>query len=131
MRKTAIAVVLAVAASLSIFASQASACNGASLKPTRQSIDQARAAVTCLINGQRRHHHLKTVHGSTPLWVAAQSHTNAMVSQNFFSHEGDGTPASRAANAGYVAGASSWGVGETSNGGSRKAPRRGPSSADG
>ena len=44
--------------------------------------------------------------------AAAQSHTDAMTSQNFFSHEGDGTPASRAANAGYMAGARAWGIGE-------------------
>jgi uncharacterized protein YkwD len=35
-----------------------------------------------------------------------------MASQNFFSHEGDGNPASRAAGAGYMAGARAWGVGE-------------------
>ena len=36
-----------------------------------------------------------------------------MASENFFSHEGDdGTPASRAANAGYMAGARAWGIGE-------------------
>ncbi len=35
-----------------------------------------------------------------------------MTSENFFSHEGDGTPASRAANAGYMAGARAWGIGE-------------------
>jgi uncharacterized protein YkwD len=120
MRKTATAVILAVAALLSIFASQASACNGASLKPTRQSTDQARAAVTCLLNQQRRHHHLKSVHGNPALLTAAQTHTNAMVSQNFFSHEGDGTPASRAVNAGYTAGASSWGVGEALEWGIKK-----------
>jgi uncharacterized protein YkwD len=112
MRKTAAAVVVATAALLSILVPQASACNGVNLKPARQSTDQARTAVTCLINQQRRHHHLKMVHGSTALWAAAQTHSNAMVSQNFFSHEGDGTPASRASNAGYMAGASAWGVGE-------------------
>jgi uncharacterized protein YkwD len=112
MRKSATAVVLAITALLSVLASQASACNGANLKPARQSTDQARGAVTCLINQQRRHHHLKSVHGNASLLTAAQTHSNAMVSQNFFSHEGDGTPASRASNAGYIAGASAWGVGE-------------------
>ena len=113
MRKTATALVLAIAALLSVLASQASACNGAKLKPARQSTDQARHAVTCLINRQRARHHRKRVHGSIPLLGAAQTHTNAMVSESFFSHEGDGTPASRAANAGYTAGARDWGVGET------------------
>ncbi len=120
MRKTATAVFLAIAALLSVLASQASACAGANLKPTRQSTDQARAAVTCLINRQRARHHRKAVHGSVPLLSAAQSHTNAMVSQNFFSHEGDGTPASRAVNAGYTAGATAWGVGEALEWGVKK-----------
>jgi Uncharacterized protein with SCP/PR1 domains len=120
MRKTATAVVLALVALFSILASQASACNGANLKPTRQSTAKARAAVTCLLNQQRRHHHLQSVHGNPALLTAAQTHTNAMVSQNFFSHEGDGTPASRAANAGYVAGASAWGVGEALEWGIKK-----------
>jgi uncharacterized protein YkwD len=120
MRKTATAVVVASAALLSILVPQASACNGADVKPARQSTDQARRAVTCLINRQRVHHHLKRVHGSTALWAAAQTHTNAMVSQNFFSHEGDGTPASRASNAGYMAGASAWGVGEALEWGVKK-----------
>jgi uncharacterized protein YkwD len=121
MRKTATAVVLAMTALLSILASQASACNGENLKPARQSTDQARQAVTCLINRQRAGHHLKGVHDSAALRAAAQTHTNAMVSQHFFSHEGDGTPASRAANAGYMAGASAWGVGEALEWGVKKA----------
>jgi uncharacterized protein YkwD len=121
MRKTATAVVLAIAALLSVLASQASACNGANLKPARQSTDQTRQAVTCLINRQRARHHLKSVHGSAALLAAAQTHTNAMVNQKFFSHEGDGTPASRASNAGYMAGASAWGVGEALEWGVKKA----------
>jgi uncharacterized protein YkwD len=35
-----------------------------------------------------------------------------MTSQNFFSHDGDGTPESRASNAGYMVGAQAWGIGE-------------------
>ena len=120
MRKTATAVFLAIAALLSVLASQASACNGANLKPARQSTDQARHAVTCLINRQRARHHRKRVRGSLPLVAAAQSHSNAMVNQNFFSHEGDGTPASRAASAGYTAGATAWGVGEALEWGAKK-----------
>ncbi len=120
MRKTATAVFLAITALLSVLASQASACNGANLKPARQSTDQARQAVTCLINRQRARHHRRRVQGNVQLLAAAQTHTNAMVSQNFFSHEGDGTPASRAANAGYIAGASAWGVGEALEWGVKK-----------
>jgi uncharacterized protein YkwD len=120
MRKTATAVFLAITALLSVLASQASACNGANLKPARQSTDQARQAVTCLINRQRARHHRRRVQGNVQLLAAAQTHTNAMVSQNFFSHEGDGTPASRASSAGYVAGATAWGVGEALEWGVKK-----------
>jgi uncharacterized protein YkwD len=121
MRKTATAVVLATAALFSIYVSQASACNGANRQPGRQSIAEAQSAVTCLINKQRTRNHMRRVRASASLAVAAQQHSGAMASQNFFSHEGDGTPASRAANAGYMAGASAWGIGETLEWGTGKA----------
>jgi uncharacterized protein YkwD len=112
MRKEATAVVLVTAALFSIYVSQASACSGATRQPGGQSTADAQSAITCLINKQRARHHMRAVHGSAALWAAAQEHSNAMVAQNFFSHEGDGTPASRAENAGYMAGASAWGIGE-------------------
>ena len=112
MRKRAIAVVLAIAALLAVWTSQASACQGANRAPGRQSVDEARQAVTCLINKRRKHHGMRRLHSSSALAVAAQQHSDAMASQNFFSHEGDGTPTSRAEGAGYMAGASAWGVGE-------------------
>ncbi len=112
MRKTVTALPLVAAALLSILTSQASACSGSNRQPGRQSITDAQIAVTCLINKQRRRNHLHPVRGSIPLNAAAAEHSGAMVSQNFFSHEGDGTPASRAVNAGYTAGARTWGIGE-------------------
>jgi uncharacterized protein YkwD len=113
MRKTAIAVVLATAALFSAWTSQASACRGAGLQPSRQSADDARRAIKCLINHRRAHRGLKRLRGSIALASAAQVHSDAMATQNFFSHDGnDGTPASRAESAGYMAGASAWGLGE-------------------
>jgi uncharacterized protein YkwD len=112
MRKTAIAAVLAMTALLSVLTSQASACPGASRPPSGQSIDSARQAVTCLINQRRHKQGLHALQGSAALGAAAQEHSDAMASQNFFSHEGDGTPTSRAEGAGYMAGAGSWGIGE-------------------
>jgi uncharacterized protein YkwD len=113
MRKKATVVVFATAALLSILASQASAGRGGSRQPGRQPIANAQVAVTCLINKQRARNHLHRVRGNIALSSAAVEHSGAMASQNFFSHEGDGTPASRAANAGYMAGARAWGIGET------------------
>jgi uncharacterized protein YkwD len=112
MRKTATAVGLALAALFSILVAQAGACTGTNRPPGGQPTADAQAAVTCLINKQRRRHHLHRVRGSIPLNSAAAEHSGAMVSENFFSHEGDGTPASRAVNAGYTAGARAWGIGE-------------------
>jgi uncharacterized protein YkwD len=112
MRKTATAVVLATTALLSILVSQASACTGSTRQPGRQSVADAQAAVACLINKQRARNHMRRVSYSPTLGTAALEHSSAMASQNFFSHEGDGTPVSRAANAGYMAGARAWGIGE-------------------
>src|SRR5215216_873165 len=112
MRRTAAVAVLATAALLSGWTSQASACRGANRSPNGQSIDDARRAVTCLINRRRSQHHMRRVHGSVALGIAAQTHSNAMATQNFFSHEGDGDPMSRAAAAGYMIGARTWGLGE-------------------
>ena len=53
---------------------------------------QARAAVICLINKKRTRNHVKPVREHPLLDSAAQTHTDAMTSENFFSHEGDGTP---------------------------------------
>jgi uncharacterized protein YkwD len=113
MRKTATTVVLATVALFSIYVSQAYACSGASRQPGRQSLAEAQSTITCLLNKQRARNHMQRVRASTPLAAAAAEHSSAMASENFFSHEGDGTPASRAANAGYMAGARAWGIGET------------------
>jgi uncharacterized protein YkwD len=114
MHKTAIAVLLATAALFSAVTSQATACSGVKLSPSRQGVDNTKRAITCLINRSRRHHGLRRLHGSVSLGNAAQVHSDAMASQNFFSHDGDdGTPTTRAEAAGYMAGARSWGLGET------------------
>ena len=113
MRKTAIAVVLAIGALLSVWTSQASACRGVNHSPRSLSIDETRRAVTCLINRHRSHRGLRRLHGSHALGVAAQAHSDAMANLNFFAHEGgDGTPTSRAEAAGYTIGAKTWGIGE-------------------
>ena len=111
-RKTVLAIGFAVAGILGVLAPSALACPSARTGAAFLTTEQARASVICLINKQRSRSHVKPVHEDAALDSAAQSHTNAMTSGNFFSHEGDGTPASRASNAGYMAGASAWGVGE-------------------
>jgi uncharacterized protein YkwD len=102
MRKT-ISVSLLAIAGLLAWAPGASAggCTGATVPAGGESADQARAAMTCMINRVRRRHHLHGVRGNVPLGIAAQEHSDAMNAEDFFAHDGDGTPPSRAAGAGY------------------------------
>jgi uncharacterized protein YkwD len=100
MRKTILVSLLAIAGLLTC-APGAGACPGAKVPAGGESADQARLAMTCVINRVRRHHHLHRVRGNVPLGMAAQEHSDAMNSGNFFAHEGDGTPLSRATGAGY------------------------------
>jgi uncharacterized protein YkwD len=111
-RKSVLTIAFVTAALFAAWAPSALACQGARLPAASLTADQGRWAVTCLINQKRARNHVKPVHESAPLDVAAQVHTDAMTAQNFFSHEGDGTPESRASNAGYMIGARTWGIGE-------------------
>jgi uncharacterized protein YkwD len=122
MRRTAIVVALAIAGSLSVWTPLAHACRATSRAPSESTVNDARRAVTCLINRLRVRHHLRPVHGAVSLGIAAQGHSDAMTAYDFFAHEGgDGTPSSRAAAAGYAAGAGTWGVGENLGFGTRRA----------
>jgi uncharacterized protein YkwD len=112
MRKTILLGALAIAA-LATWAPAASACRGANVPAGAETADQARVAMTCMINRERRRQGLHGVRGDVALGIAAQTHSDDMASQDFFSHDGsDGTPASRAAAAGYMNGARHWGLGE-------------------
>jgi uncharacterized protein YkwD len=111
-RKYVLTIALALSGVLAAWAPGALACPGGTVGAASLTIDQGREAVVCLINKKRTANHVRPVHANEALAAAAQAHTNAMTSQNFFSHEGDGTPASRASAAGYMAGARAWGVGE-------------------
>lgn len=111
-RKVALTIGFAVAGIFGAWAPSALACPGSHVGAEYLTTDQARASVVCLINKSRARNHVRPVHEHPLLDSAAQSHTDAMTSLNFFSHEGDGTPASRASNAGYMAGARAWGIGE-------------------
>ena len=120
MRKSIWVSALAIAGLL-VWAPGAGACRGAKVPAGKLSADQAKVTMTCLINHMRRHHHLHRVRGNIPLGIAAQQHSDAMNAKDFFSHDGDGTPGSRTAGAGFH-GAS---VGETLafGSGSRGSPK--------
>jgi uncharacterized protein YkwD len=114
MRRMTFAVAMALAALMSGWAPAAEACQGAGTPAGSQPTTSASASVICLINHRRSQHGLRPLRGSTPLWSAAQFHSDVMDSQDFFSHDGsDGTPATRAAAAGYTHGVRRWSIGES------------------
>jgi uncharacterized protein YkwD len=88
-------------------------CAGASSAPSQLSRFAARSALFCLINQERAANGLGTLSGNPALGRAAEHHSRAMNSRNFFGHEPDGSPASRARKRGYMRGASWWMIGET------------------
>jgi uncharacterized protein YkwD len=88
-------------------------CSGQWTIPSHLSTFEARSAVFCLINEQRRANGLGALAPNSSLGRAAEHHSRAMDARNFFGHEPDGSPASRARQRGYMAGASWWMIGET------------------
>jgi uncharacterized protein YkwD len=113
MRRTTIAAGLALAALMIGWVQSAHACPGAGVPAGSQTTSSASAAVICLINKRRHHQGVRRLRPSVALGSAAQVHSDAMDSQDFFSHDGsDGSPAARAAGAGYMLGARDWEVGE-------------------
>jgi uncharacterized protein YkwD len=88
------------------------ACPYSGSAPSAMSNAQAEQSVTCLVNKTRKHHGARRLTWNPGLQSAAQTHSAAMDSGNFFSHEGDGSPLERIKASGYLGGASSWMVGE-------------------
>jgi uncharacterized protein YkwD len=104
MSPFAIALVLGLLA-----APAASACEGADAPPSQLTVEGAREAVVCLINETRSNHGLGALGQDGRLNGAAQGHSNAMNRRNFFAH---GNFERRIRRSGYLAGASSWAIGE-------------------
>jgi uncharacterized protein YkwD len=96
-------------------AAVASACDNASTPPTRATISDARSATLCLINEARTKRGLGRLGSAGSLVRAASAHSRDMAVNDFFSHDSPGgsTPKDRIAGAGYLAGATSWAIGET------------------
>jgi uncharacterized protein YkwD len=92
----------------------AQACEGADLAPSELDSYTAQDAVLCLMNQARKKNGLGKLRWDGRLERAAQSHSNAMDSGNFFSHSGQGgsSPASRIQRTGFMSGARSWGIAE-------------------
>ena len=88
------------------------ACPYTGRSPSNLNTDQAGLSVICLVNKKRHHRGARRLTWDPRLQSAAESHSTAMDSYNFFAHGGDGTPVDRVRASGYLAGASSWIVGE-------------------
>ncbi|MBA2240799.1 MAG: CAP domain-containing protein [Solirubrobacterales bacterium] len=67
-------------------------CPGAGKSPNQLRSGQARDAVLCLVNKQRRHHDLGRLHRDRKLQRAAMRHNRVMVSKRCFSHQCSGEP---------------------------------------
>jgi uncharacterized protein YkwD len=101
-------------ASLLLTAPPALACENAGQTPPELTVESARAAVVCLINERRHKAGVDKVRVDSRLVQAAQAHSDSMDADNFFAHDAPsgGGPLDRIRNAGYLAGASAWGIGE-------------------
>jgi uncharacterized protein YkwD len=98
--------------------SAAIACPYSGQSPSNLTPAQAEQSVACLINKARRHNGARRLSWDLKLESAASGHSAAMDSSNFFSHDGDGSPVDRVRESGYLAGASTWMVGENIHWGS-------------
>ncbi len=109
----ALALLLAALA-LSSASAGAAQCKGGDASPAKLSEKRAAKAVLCLINKQRRRHHLKPLKRHRAQTEAARTHNRLMVKRGCFSHRCPGEPdlAGRLTRTGYLPCSCSWGIAE-------------------
>jgi uncharacterized protein YkwD len=92
----------------------AASCAGAARAAQSAPAENARAAVLCLVNAQRRGHGLRPVRASRDLERAAARHSADMVRRRFFDHvsPSGSTLTSRVRATGYLRGSRGWSLGE-------------------
>jgi uncharacterized protein YkwD len=90
-------------------ASAAATCLNEGQTPSAMTEQMGRDAILCLINERRAENGLGPLTEEHRLEVAAQGHSVSMNRRNFFAH---GDFQGRIARTGYLAGASSWAIGE-------------------
>jgi uncharacterized protein YkwD len=107
---------LGVAALLSAAAASAaggSPCGETTAAPSRSSVQSMGASEFCLINMVRVHHHLAPLVLNTDLRDSATGHSDSMVVNGYFAHEGPGGSVdSRISRAGYLNRARAFTIGE-------------------
>ena len=81
---------------------------------TRRGEREAKAALLCLLNAERRRRGLRPLRANRKLARAARAHARDMVRYRFFAHIGRGrtTPTQRLYRARYLPGRGRWAVGE-------------------
>jgi uncharacterized protein YkwD len=87
----------------------AAGCADANANPNTISIAKAKAATLCLLNHQRRSHHLRPLHANGDLTLASQRHADDMSAHHYFAH---GDFVGRIRSAHYLKRSRSWTVGE-------------------
>src|SRR5215217_671101 len=78
------------------------------------SLRAARSSTLCLLNRERRHHHLHRLRFNHKLALAGLRHARDMVGSNYFSHDAPSGEdfVQRIMSTGYVPAAAAWTVGE-------------------
>jgi uncharacterized protein YkwD len=114
IRKIRAGAILAAMTATLATASPASACPDADAAPTQLTPPEARDTVVCLMNQRRRQNGLSKLTVSIRLQRAAQAHSKSMDAANYFDHyaPNGSDPVSRIRATGYMAGATSWAIGE-------------------
>jgi uncharacterized protein YkwD len=116
--KVRTAVVLAALCAVVLGAAPAAhatrACGSAKAMPSKVSKRTIVRATLCLLNAERSRHGLRPLRANQKLAKAARGHAKDMAKHNYFDHNSrsGATFVDRIRNAGYLAGAHSWTVGE-------------------
>jgi uncharacterized protein YkwD len=113
--KTLKTLTLVVAFALAIPASALANCGGAADRdPAGTSLRAANRATLCLLNHERRKHHLRALRANHRLALAAVRHARDMVKNDYFSHDAPSGQnfVQRIMKTDYVPASASWFLGE-------------------
>jgi uncharacterized protein YkwD len=99
-------------------AEAAPSCGHPTATPARLTLHQMRSSELCLINRVRVHYGLVPLQYNSDLRDSATGHSDSMVVNRYFAHEGPGGSVdSRISRAGYLVGTGSFTIGENIGGG--------------
>lgn len=115
LRRTVLATLLPIVLLLAPASPASAACQGAELVPSATNMVEIRTATRCLINAERKRFGRRPLTNHAGLTRVAQRHSDRMVRLGFFDHIApDGSDVLRRVRASstYLAGVSSYAVGE-------------------